>query len=247
MSRAFTGNDMIFNDYNFSNDLYVENIRRPLLAPIENTLQQIGRHGSKHVRARTGSKHIEVDVRIIRDNKGLATQLKELVAGRLVTHEPKKLILRDTSLWDMAILDGSIDYERWLYTGFSTLNFLNPSGISYGQRKELVVQNNGSFTYQGSLDSKPIIRITPNTTNQLIVELNGEYLEIRKNLSSSNTIVFGRIADQMEYQEIVTIDGVNAMPYLTVESDFVSIKPGMNQLKLTGAQSAQIEFWERYA
>ncbi|WP_425539449.1 distal tail protein Dit [Microaceticoccus formicicus] len=244
---VFTPFDFVFNGFNFSRYMYVENIRRSFLPSIENTLTRVGNHGLKHRKLRTGPRRIEVDVRMIHTTRWNVGELRSFVAGKMLTTEPKMLKLRDTDMFDIAILDGEIDFERWLYTGFATLTFLNPSGLTY--RKYNIIETNDLVFNSGSHSIQPIIKISPTTqTNKIIIRnlTTKQYLELNRNMEANSLIQFGELNEQLEYREIVKYNDLNAMKSLAVDSDFFYLEPDMNEIEIVGADKATFEFWECY-
>lgn len=243
----FTAFDFVYNDFNFSRYLYVENIRRSFLPKLENTFTKVGKYGYKHRKLRTGARRIEVDVRIIRATRWNVGELRSFIAGKLFTTEPKMLKLRDTDMFDIAILDGEIDFERWFHTGFVTLTFVNPTGLTY--RKYNVIETNDLVFNSGSHSIQPIIKISPTvSTNKLVIRnlTTKQYLELNRDIVVGSNIQFGELNNQLEYKEIVKYNDLNAMGQLAVDSDFFYLEPDMNQIEIVGADKATFEFWECY-
>lgn len=241
---VFTGQDMVFDGYNFAKDLYVEYVRRPLMQPIENQYISLDTI-ALHRKTRRGAYHIEVDVRLIKDKRRDVTELRRHLASKLYKEKPRRLYLRDDDRFDMAILDGAIDFERFLRTGFATLTFL-VFGASYGREVSPVVTNN---VYNGGTDTtRPVITIRPTSPVSLAVsnQRTGEMITLKRPMASGSTIIIGQLDDDMQYKEIVTYNGANSMGNLTYASDFIRLLPGMNEIAITGAPSATFTFWERW-
>lgn len=242
---VFTGQDMVFDGYNFAKDLYVEYVRRPLMQPIENQYINLDTI-ALHRKTRRGAYHIEVDVRLIKDKRRDVTELRRHLASKLYKEKPKRLYLRDDDRFDMAILDGAIDFERFLRTGFATLTFL-VFGASYGREVSPVVTNN---VYNGGTDiTRPVITIWPVASISRLTVSNqttGETITLIRPMSAESTIAIGQLDDDMQYKEIVTHNGENSMGRLWYASDFIRLLPGMNEIAITGAPSATFTFWERW-
>lgn len=241
----FTGQDMVFDGYNFAKDLYVEYVRRPLMQPIENQYISLDTI-ALHRKTRRSAYHIEVDVRLIKDKRRDVTELRRHLASKLYKEKPRRLYLRDDDRFDMAILDGAIDFEHFLRTGSATLTFL-VFGASYGREVSPVVNNN---VYNGGTDTtRPVITIRPTATiNQLTVanQSTGETITLNRSMTAGSTIIIGQLDDDMQYKEIITYNGANSMGYLWYSSDFIRLRPGLNDISITGAPSATFEFWERW-
>lgn len=241
----FTGQDMVFDGYNFAKDLYVEYVRRPLMQPIENQYISLDTI-ALHRKTRRSTYHIEVDVRLIKDKRQDVTDLRRYLASKLYKEKPRRLYLRDDDRFDMAILDGEIDFERFLRTGFATLTFL-VFGSSYGKEVSPIVTNK---VYNNGTDTtRPVITIKPAAAiSQLAVtnQTTGETITLNRSMTAGSTIIIGQLDDDMQYKEIVTYNGANSMGNLTYASDFIRLLPGMNEIGITGATSATFTFWERW-
>lgn len=241
----FDGQDMIFDDYNFAKDLYVEYVRRPLMQPLTNQFSQLNRY-ALHRKTRRGAYYIEVDVRLIERDRRDVTELKRFLAGKLYKEEPCRLYLRGDWRFDMAILDKEIDFERFLRTGFAVLTFL-VLGSSYGKFQEPTVTTNVCNT--GTDEAWPIITIRPTSTQSRISIENlttGEKITIDRMIPAGSTVQIGRYNSEMEFEQIVLQDGQSIMGSVWYDAEFPRLKPGENVFDIIGAPSAQLGYWERW-
>ena len=246
-NAIFEKTDMIFNGHNISSLVFIEDIRRPFISPLSNTLLDVGEVGFIHKRVKPQPKTIEVDVRIIENDRKRAGRVKEILASLLVTDTPKRLDLRDTERFDFAILDGDMSFERYRNTGFITLNFVNPSGLSYGKYKKSIIKENSLFNL-GTAKIQPIIRVIPKKTNQIVIRnlTAGQHLEIRGNYTNSDEIVFGEYGENNNYLEKVLINKRLEMMPLTIDSDFFHLELGRNDFEIIGAEEVSMEYWEAF-
>lgn len=240
----FTNRDLIFDGYNFSSILYVEKIRRPLMQPTENSYLTIGNKGI-HRKSRRVPYTLEVDIRLIESTRDDVTEKKRLLASKLYKTKPCKLELRDDSRFELATIDGQIDFERLMRTGFATLTFLI-YGASYGLYKIQAVTN--SITVTGTDETYPVIKITPTATQPLISVQNtttGEKITLQKSINAGQVVQIGSIVDY-SHRQSVTVAGVSAMKDVSLISDFPKLVPGINNIIITGATTATFEYWERF-
>lgn len=133
---------MIYDGYDFSHLLTVEDVRRPLLPDVELDTSDSGGPGTVLKGASLGPSQVEVDVRMIagfRDPMGRRLGLEQLrrnVAARLWKGGLRKLVLHDApDLWNWASLTGSTDLERFLHTGGTTLVWYCPDPAWHGKEK----------------------------------------------------------------------------------------------------------------
>lgn len=241
----FDGQDMVFDDFNFADYFYVENVRRPLLPPIENYYTPTGEQ-TYHRKARRGVYTLEIDIRLIRKERLDVIELKRMLAGKLYKDKPCKLFARGDWRFDMAILDGEVNFEQLHRTGFATLTFL-VFGPSFGKFREPIVRDIAHNT--GTAQTWPVIKINPDSQQPRIVVENrttGEKITIDRVIPAGSTVQIGRYTDDMSYEQIVLLDGSSIMGSLWYDSEFPRLKPGDNAFTITGAPSAQMTYWERW-
>lgn len=241
----FDGQDMVYDGYNFAKDVYVEQVRRPLLQPIENQYEELETH-ALHRKTRRNSYHIEVDIRLIESKRRDVTELKRHLAGKLYKSRPCRLYLRGDWRFDMAVLDSEINFDRFLRTGFATLRFL-VYGASYGDLKSpkdtLQVYNTGTD------ESRPVITIRPATTqSQVRIEnlTTKESVTIARSIPVGATLQIGDYTESLQYMEVVTLNGNSIMGSIWYDADFPTLAVGLNEFSITGVTGADFAFWERW-
>ena len=160
---------MIYDGHNFTGELHVEQIRRPLIAEVSNELMELpGADGAIHRNMRLSSKTIEVDVRLIapiagRKNQNLKLEdIRRKLGTNLVRRTPCKLVLDDApDLYDMAVLDGSTDLERLAYTKSATLSWVCPHPASFGKWHYKSSEGPGELNIRvaGNYPASPLISV----------------------------------------------------------------------------------------
>lgn len=245
MGISKENNDLIYAGYNFSDEFYVEQIRRPWMQPILNESVQANDRNAYHRKTRrAGHYTIETDVRLIEDHRLTVTELKRRLSPLLFKTRPHRLETRQDPLWDMAILDGQIDFARFLATGFATL-FWRAYGPSYGAFRTIT---GTSILNQGTDETWPVITLTATgSASSITVQslTTGETMHITQELSAGQSIVIGAYDAEYRHHQTMTMNGSIIMDKLSSQADFIRLLPGENTLQVTGA-TVKTEFWERW-
>ncbi|MFM1581407.1 distal tail protein Dit [Helcococcus bovis] len=230
--------DFIYNNTDLSKFVKVEDIRRPLVS-VSNTYYDLpGKEGAYFLKRKLNSKPVEVDIRLIEEvfNKNI-NETKDILLSSLLVESPKKLELKDyKDRYEMAILDGEIDFQKFLNTGFITLKFINPDGVFYSKEEYKSLNNIGNlkapFKLRGQI-SKELVTITNNKTlEKITINTSGM---INKTIEVDTGL------------EAVYIDNKNAMRYVFLDSDFFYLSKGENSIKLEGITSPIYRYRARWA
>lgn len=239
----FTENDMTFNGYNFSSEFYVEEIRRPLMQGLSNNYTSF-KTRSIHRNTRREPYQLEVDVRLIENSRQDVTELKRLLASKLYTEKPARLQLRDDSRFDMASLDGQIDFERFMRTGFCTLTFL-VYGSSYGL---YLASTSQPINYTGTDATYAEIELTAlaGSSVSILNVTTGQKVTINRTFTAGEIVKIGEYNSELEFKQTAKINGASIMKYVDVASDFIQLVPGNNQFTITGASAFKISYYERF-
>ncbi|WP_130807643.1 distal tail protein Dit [Senegalia massiliensis] len=221
--------NLIFNNTDFSEYVNIENVRKSILPPISTNMITIpGKRGLTFIKNNLEVKYIEVDIRLIEENKNKVRDKMRELAKLLYTKEPKKLVTDENDKYDIAILDGNTEFEKLLYTGSTTLVFACPDPISYGEEitetlDDNILLNNGTYETKGIIN----VQINSNITYIKITLLDtGEFLYIENNFVTGDEVVI-----DLE-KESIRKNGVLIMEDLYLESDFFSIPTGEYQIKI---------------
>lgn len=225
MKGGYQMADFIFNSVDVSKYVVVEDIRR-ILVSTKNSFEDFGhKNGSMFLKKKLGSKIIEVDVRLIeRVFKKKLNEIKDILLDALIVDSPKKLELRDyPDRYELCLLDGDIDFNKFLDTGFITLKFINPDGIFYSKTESKTLEN------KGNLPTPFIIKGTFSTSLVTVVDKN-----TLKKLTIDGTSKIGHsIVINME-DETVTINGTLSMDRVSFDSDFFYLNKGLNTIEVKG-------------
>lgn len=235
---------MLFNSVDFENFVVVEYIRRPLMPPIRvHGVKIPGRPGIRFTESEMDEGNIEVDVRIIEKDRMQAQLQARHVAGLLYTTEPKKLILRDQpTTYNLAMISGDTDFEKFLHTGFSTLKFNCPDPLSYSLTETVVNNIQGTtITNDGTYPAKGVLTVKPGAVTDLKITLQqtGEYIYIHGPLSKDDTVVINT------EEEWVRLNGNLIMTRLDISSDFFALPVGTSRIT-TSSGTIQIKYRKRW-
>lgn len=234
---------MEFNGVDFSEYLVVEEVRRPFLPSSDFLTEKVmGKRGVRFFRREETESVIEVDVRIIRNNRKSVQEIKRYLQRFLYTEKPEKLLLRDnTSIFNYGIL-GRTDLDIFLRTGSTTLEFIchDPTNYSSNVHEMSLKTGDNIIFYQGTYAVGPLVRIS---------NASGSYIDVRL----VNTGDYVRIIDNPLLTDVYEIDmenenvkknGVQFMKQVYFESDFFELVPGENNIRLSSG-SGTLSFREQ--
>jgi predicted phage tail component-like protein len=230
---------MIFNGAKIDDYVKVEEIRKGFLPPISSTFKEIpGRPGGKYIQNQLGNKTIEVDIRLIEADKEELQRKVRTLAEILYTEEPKKLDTGEPGKYDMAILDGEVNFETFLRTGKAILPFLCDP-LSYGDTKYLEI--GGELRNAGTYATTGIINVAAEESDFLEVTLENtkEKIYIKHDFANG---------DEVEIdldEETVYKNGLSISKDVYLESDFFMIPKGEFEITLSSG-TGTAEFTERW-
>lgn len=230
---------MIFNGFDFTDLLVVEYIDRSLMPSISIEGTNIpGKHGMRFKELVMSPTEITVKCRIIGTSRIETQQIIRTIAGKLYTETPARLELRDEpDKYNMAILSGSSDVEKWFATGYMVLTFECTDIYAYS-KVENTQPLNTSFINEGTYPSTGIIEVQPNIGDTLVISNGTKSLTLMNTFNGTETIkVF------LEKQ-LITMNDNNAMYLLTLDSDFFDIPTGSANITATGTGTVTyVERW----
>lgn len=224
---------MIFGSVNLEDYVVVEYIRRPFLPTMEVHSTPIpGLFGNSFQKRTIGDIQIEVDVRIIEESRLAAQNVARTLAGLMAVPKPMKLYLRDEpGKFNMAILEGDMDYEKFLHTGFVTLTFTCNDPTLYDDVITTYTNAQGTTKLNsGSLPTPPIITIrnAGTGTDLKITETStGDFVHITDTIINTDVIVFDMVRGSVRKNDILIMDKVSIL------SDFFPILPGNFRINTT--------------
>ena len=230
---------MIFNGVKIDDYVKVEEIRKGFLPPVSSTFKEIpGRPGGKYIQNQLGNKVIEVDIRLIEEDKEELQRKVRTLAEILYTEEPKKLDTGEPGKYDMAILDGEVNFETFLRTGKAILPFLC-APLSYGDTKYLEI--GGELRNAGTYATTGIINVAVEESDFLEVTLENtkEKIYIKHPFTTGDTVTID-LSEGTAYK-----NGVPITQDVYLESDFFDIPVGTFEISLSSG-TGTIEFTERW-
>lgn len=229
---------MIFNDFSFEDLLIVEHIDRSLMPTIFNESRHIpGQIGSRFIKSNAHIGLITVKCRLIEETREKVQETIRIVAGKLYTDKPSKLELRDEpDKYNIAIVTGSTDVEKYLYTGYFEITFECHDPLAYSAEKTQAL--NTPFNNDGTRPAKGIITFTASAGEQVLISNGKETLKLIYPFVGTEVLIVDLD------KELITINDNNAMKYLSLDSDFFGIKIGSNAITVDGVGT--IKFSERW-
>ncbi|RNL20801.1 hypothetical protein DMP07_04280 [Slackia faecicanis] len=176
---------MIYDGHDFSDDLMIEGIRRPVMADVDVRADDRSGDGSRISSVRLEALTIDVDVRIYRPFEEMGTRegferARRMLQRRLFRRSPCKLVLPDApDLYNMAVLDGSTDLERIAWSATGTLSFFCADPVTYGALRERKGKAGAPMLVNvgGTLPARPVIRAQANGSG-LSVESDGATMRL---------------------------------------------------------------------
>lgn len=240
--NVFTNHDLIFNDFNFSKLVYVENIRRPLV-----NINNYFKEGIDRIFYQTSVLKppvIEIDIHCVRDTRSDVEKVKQTLIKHLYTTYPSKLITRNSDKYDLAVLSGDIDWTKFLNTATCTLTFQTIYPFQFGLTHVLDVVNGGILVPNGSYPTRGIFEINiQSNVNEIKItnEINSEFIKINDSFSIGKKIIIDCINEDVIY------DNKNIISKLDLNSDFFDLIPNkQNKIKMEGVNKATFKYTERW-
>lgn len=238
---------MIFNGIDLTRYFKIKDIRKSMLAPVENSLYGIpGKPGKRLGTTQLGVRYIEVDIRLKSKTKdGLNMDTRRL-ASMLYSEDLVKLFLPDDSgLYYMAKLDGNTDLTRILTYNDTTLSFICPDPLAYG-RTRLVEVRNSTLINSGSYETSGFFttKIESNLSHLLITLQNtGEFIRVNHNFVPGDIVTINLAGEEAE-DEMVYKNGQSIMRDVHFSSDFFHLPSG--EFEITSNVPTKLQFVERW-
>lgn len=230
---------MIFNGVNLSEYFKIRDIRKSLLPRITNVLKEIpGKAGSRYLKDKLQPLIISIDIEI-KDKSKLEDKMN-YIKTFLYTKDLKRLRILDK--YYFAKLDGSTDLEKILYYRNTTLNFLCPDPIAYGETKTIDITNSPTILNEGTHETTGTItvEITEDVSNlNVTLQNTGEFIYLEHDFVVGDLILI-----DLE-EEIAYKNGYSIMQDCYLESDFFKIPTGELTITVSNG-NATLEFIERW-
>ncbi len=170
---------VIFNNNVLNEYVIVEEIRDSILPPLfTDRTDNVSSRGSRFRKNRLKEKIIEVDIRMI---DGLEDKKMQLAS---VLYTENLVKLEFDGYYYMAILDGSTELVKFLYTGSVTSEFLATDPIAYGENRTNDIVDNVTLILGGTYKTLPKFSFNISSTLNKIRINNmgtGKYVEVNHN------------------------------------------------------------------
>lgn len=233
-------NKFQFNFKNLSNLVVVESIHRYIIPMTEYRDVGIsGKPGRMLMRNQLGSRQIRLGIRFIEDTYEQVQERVYELAPLLYSDKPQMLRLRDTDLYNIALLTESTEISKMIETGYGELVFTCFDPFSYGETKDFTL---GASTFINNLgfEAVGVFLLTTSSVNQIKISLNNQ----------RHIILYGPFANGGQLsinteQEMVYLNGNLINSWIGYESDFFNIPSGESTIQLVGA-TGRLEIVERW-
>lgn len=235
---------IIFNGYDFTNDLRITNIDRSILPPISIISKPIvGKAGSVFQKRKIESAVFAADFIIIQDSLTNLRAKARFLAAKFNTETPQKLYFKDEpDKYVYAIITDTTELEETLAIGRGTIKFFVPEPIYYGATKTQNIISGTTYTNAGTYKTEGILTITLSANvsflNVTLLET-GEFIYLEDSFISGDVIV-------IDFEnEKVTKNGTLIMNKLYLTSDFFAIPVGSFRITFN-AGTASLTYVERW-
>lgn len=187
---------MIFDGFDFSHLMKVEGVERSLVPDMSVSSEAVGAPGEVFKSTSMGARTIKVDVRIIAPAKDLDGQkmsfemTRRVIAARLARTTLCDLVLDDAPdvRW-RAVLNGSTDLDRFLWTGGATLEFYSPTPWAFGKaRKKESPGGEVGCNVLGNVATAPVVTVDAESSD-FEVCFDGVPFQLGGNVTSASPVV----------------------------------------------------------
>lgn len=240
---------MIYNGFDFSPYFVDEDIREPILPSMKHDVREVpGADGGVFGGITFGTRSIEVDIRIIRENRQALNELLPFIAAKLNGSKPSRLYTRlHSGEYYMAMLSDIGDIEKWYGTGSTTLTFTayDPARYVDGERAVPLSYASRDAVVLGSYPAKPVIEVSiPTACSYVAVSdlTTGQQIRSEAAFKAGNRVVFDCTsgADTMKTALLyATASSTTATKLpITPQSRWFELQPGVHTMRLLAASSS---------
>lgn len=224
--RQHANRTFVFNNFNFGKFCVLESIERGMLPAVSRPVYEIpGRYGVELGQKKIGASVIVCRCRIIRHEWHEVDRLKSVLASKLLADKPEVLKVRDSAFFDLAVVDGAVDFERIKNTGGFTINFLNPFGVRFGQEFEVALAEGSQKIFVGG--TFPVYPVFEGIVKDptVKIKLNDKFFSFTDLTIDTDLKIF--------YKDAFAPDRMTNMSVLSRRSYLL---PGENSIEVTGAE-----------
>lgn len=220
---------MIFDGFDFSHMMKVENVERSLVPDMTVSSEAVGSPGEVFKSTSMGARTLKVDVRIIAPARDLDGQkmsfemTRRVIAARLARTTLCDLVLDDAPdvRW-RAVLNGSTDLDRFLWTGGTTLEFYSPTPWAFGKtRTKDSPGGEVGCNVLGNVATAPVVTVHADASD-FTVYFDEVPFALGGNVTSSSPVVI----DAANNPRTTTKGG--AVVKVGIECDYPEWTPGMH-------------------
>lgn len=234
---------MIYNSFDFSFYMVDEDIRESILPELSvNAVTIPGVDGQMFNSATLAPRIIEIDVRVIRENRRVLNELLPFLASKLHARKPVRLYTRlHPGEYYLAVLSGTVDFEKWYGTGGATLTFCayDPVRFSDEERTVAITCTAKEVEILGTYEAKPVFSIdVPSPCAYVaVVDLEtGLTLRSEYAFKAGNRVVFDCTmgTDRMKVPLMYATADSSAPTKLpiTPQSRWFALEPGKHSLRI---------------
>lgn len=227
-----TRQDLTFNDFLISNYMVIESIERNSVIGVTNYLSDIpSKTGQLLLGHKRNAKLITIYGRIYGNSWFEIEKTASLIAAHLATNEPKELKARDSLLTDLVIFDGEMELTRKNNTAEIIINFINLSGLRYGDKHELILTPENTIKVYNTGTTNADLKITGSAISEKIIIEN-------KSNQTTMQIINVTVNEKFELNSAdKTCTGDSVRKGLTLTSDWINLLPGENEIYINGAEA----------
>ena len=233
---------IIFNGYDFSEDIKILDVKRSILPPSILTSSNImGRSGAFLFYKQFGAQNIPVTIMLIEKNKVLFRQKVRSLAEKLDTDKPAQLIFSDESdKYINAIISDSSELDEIAMSGKGVINFFCPDPYWYAIQDDII---NGTksglyeFVRKGTAESYPMIEIQGiNVSGSINIKNETSSITFTDKLKTGETLYLD--SDLITSYILNSVGETRSVMDKLDNLDFPVLKKGLNKLTITTSGGA---------
>lgn len=210
-------------------------VDRSPLPNVDNTLLDVpNRNGAYFVRTRLGVREIKATVKVIGASESELRSNVRAIGAWLRTKQPAPLVFDDEpSLQYMAIADGA-SIDEVLRVGEGDITFVCPTPYAIEtttNTQTLTPDATTNFAVGGNAPTYPVVTVTftGSATDVVYSNDNGGVTYL---VHVTGTFVTGDVLVIDHSKGYVTLNDSNAMPMLTLDSEFFALESGTEYIHL---------------
>lgn len=228
--------------------LVVNKIDSPILPPIEQKIVSVpDRVGGFHIGRSKGTRTESIKITVFGDSQDDLATKKRILANWLDTDAPQRFLYSyEPQMEYQAILDGETNLDKIVADGETILTFLIPDPVAQGATKSANLASvSNMILYEGTEKGFPIfiVTFTQTSTNFDLTHFeSGNRVYLVRSFAVNDRLVIDNRNGK------VTLNGVLAMEYLSIISDYIYFTPGNNTININPSGKATItaEWRERF-